>query len=126
MKVRLNYVSPAALSMPDDVKMKVAANGIKQVGGMVLNLTFNFLSMIHCFVGRLFSISLQHETDDLTSVMADTDILYVLRIQKERFESEDEYAKYAGCYIIDLKALEPAKTSLRVMHPLPRVGQSAF
>jgi carbamoyl-phosphate synthase/aspartate carbamoyltransferase len=45
------------------------------------------------------------------------------RIQKERFESVEEYNKYASCYIIDNATLVAAKPELRVMHPLPRVGE---
>ncbi len=59
----------------------------------------------------------------MSAVLPETDILYVLRIQKERFETVEEYNKYAGCYIIDLKTLDIAKSELRVMHPLPRVGE---
>ena len=65
----------------------------------------------------------QYESDDLNSVLKESDILYILRIQKERFDSVEEYNKYAGFYIIDNAILKDAKAECRVMHPLPRVGE---
>jgi len=52
-------------------------------------------------------------------------VLYVTRIQKERFPDPAEYAKVAGMYMIDLNLLKDAKKDLIIMHPLPRVGEIA-
>ncbi|MGD8506857.1 MAG: aspartate carbamoyltransferase [Candidatus Bathyarchaeota archaeon] len=51
------------------------------------------------------------------------DVLYVTRIQKERFPDAAEYAKVKGSYKVDLKLLEDAKKDMIVLHPLPRVGE---
>ena len=51
----------------------------------------------------------------------DTDILYVTRIQKERFESEKDYEKSCQNYIINDNTLHGTKETLRILHPLPRV-----
>ncbi len=63
------------------------------------------------------------ETEDLESVIADIDVLYQTRIQKERFKTEDEYKKYQGCYQIDFAMTERMKPNSIIMHPLPRVGE---
>ena len=61
----------------------------------------------------------------LEEVLSELDILYVTRIQRERFPDENEYLKVAGEYQIDAEDLEAAKDSLTVMHPLPRVDEIA-
>lgn len=66
-----------------------------------------------------------HLSQSLGDMIQDADILYVTRIQKERFPDEEEYLKVAGLYRIDNKLLRNAKDSLRVMHPLPRVDEIA-
>lgn len=66
------------------------------------------------------------ETDDLESVIKKSDVLYVTRVQKERFENIDEYEKLKNHYIITNKLLEKAKKKLTIMHPLPRVGEIAY
>ena len=63
------------------------------------------------------------EHTDLEAVLPSLDVLYVTRIQRERFPDENEYRKVAGEYQIDAEALEPAKDDLTVMHPLPRVDE---
>ena len=57
--------------------------------------------------------------------MPQIDVLYVTRIQKERFPDAAEYAKVKGAYRIDLKSIEKAKKDLIIMHPLPRVDEIA-
>jgi len=56
-------------------------------------------------------------------VLPSLDVLYVTRIQRERFPDESEYRKVAGEYQIDTETLEDAREDLRVMHPLPRVDE---
>ena len=57
------------------------------------------------------------------SVIAASDVLYVTRVQKERFSSADEYERLAGAFIITPATLAAAKERMVVMHPLPRVGE---
>lgn len=66
------------------------------------------------------------ETEEVNSIIPDLDVLYVTRIQKERFPDSSEYKKVAGIYKVDLNLLAPSKPSLMVMHPLPRVGEIAY
>ncbi len=61
----------------------------------------------------------------LEQIMPQLDVLYVTRIQKERFPDAAEYAKVKGAYRIDLKSIEKAKPDLTILHPLPRVDEIA-
>lgn len=66
----------------------------------------------------------QHKTESLTAdILKETDILYMTRIQQERFASQEEYLKYKGVYVIDKALVLSGKPTMRVMHPLPRVGE---
>ena len=64
-------------------------------------------------------------TSKLEEVIKDIDVLYVTRIQRERFPDPNEYLKVAGSYRIDNNLLREAKQNLTVMHPLPRVDEIA-
>ena len=63
------------------------------------------------------------ETDDLESVMKELDILYMTRVQKERFFNEEEYLRLKDSYILTLDKLKNAKKDLAILHPLPRVNE---
>lgn len=63
------------------------------------------------------------ETERIEDVMPQLDILYMTRIQRERFYSEDEYLKHKDAFILDTGKLKTAKSDLTVMHPLPRVNE---
>ena len=65
----------------------------------------------------------QREFEKLEDVLPETDILYITRIQKERFDDPAEYDSVKGAYIITPDVLKIAKSSLSIMHPLPRVGE---
>ena len=93
-KVKVNYVSPEILRMPKEVMGEVAEKGIPQA-----------------------------EFDALEKVLPETDVLYVTRVQKERFEDPADYEKVKGAYVIDPAIMKTAKQDMIVMHPLPRVGE---
>ena len=63
------------------------------------------------------------ETDDLLGNINSADVVYMTRIQKERFPDEDEYAKVAGAYKLHARDLDGAKPDMIIMHPLPRVDE---
>ncbi len=94
--VKLNYVSPEILRMPDYLVEEIDAAGIKQF-----------------------------ETSDLEEVLPETDVLYVTRIQKERFEDTAQYDQVKDSYVITADTMTRAKERMAVMHPLPRVGEIA-
>jgi aspartate carbamoyltransferase catalytic subunit len=92
--VKINYVSPEILRMPKEVMDEVDVKGIPQA-----------------------------EFDTLEKVLPEADVLYVTRVQKERFEDPAEYEKVKGAYVIDPEIMKAAKQEMIVMHPLPRVGE---
>ena len=66
------------------------------------------------------------ETSSLESVIPEIDVLYATRIQKERFPDPAEYNRIKGSYRVDIKILEGAKETLKIMHPLPRVDEISY
>ena len=93
-KIKLNYVSPDILRMPQEVMDEVAARGIPQA-----------------------------VYDRLEDALPETDVLYVTRVQKERFEDPAEYERVRGQFVVNPEIMQIAKTEMIVMHPLPRVGE---
>ncbi|MBO5867628.1 MAG: aspartate carbamoyltransferase [Oscillospiraceae bacterium] len=63
------------------------------------------------------------ETDSLEAVMPQLDVLYMTRIQRERFDSFEEYERLKDSFILTPEKLETAKETMRILHPLPRVNE---
>lgn len=93
-KVRLHYVSPEILRMPPEIIAEIEELDIPQA-----------------------------EYATLDEVMPESDVLYVTRVQKERFEESKAYDGVKSAYLITPETLESAKARMIVMHPLPRVGE---
>jgi len=66
-----------------------------------------------------------NEHDKLEEILPELDVLYVTRIQRERFPDPEDYRQIAGAYRITLECLRDAKPGLRILHPLPRVDEIA-
>jgi aspartate carbamoyltransferase catalytic subunit len=64
-----------------------------------------------------------YETDSLDKAIGDLDVLYMTRVQKERFFNEEDYIRLKDSYILDMEKLEQAKKDLMILHPLPRVNE---
>lgn len=62
-------------------------------------------------------------SESLDNFIAETDVLYVTRVQKERFESEEEYSAVKDAYVIDNSTLEKMMQDSAILHPLPRVNE---
>ena len=93
--IRFVLISPAELRLPDYVKQDVLdKNGIPY-----------------------------EEVTDLEAAMPSLDILYMTRVQRERFFNEEDYLRLKDSYILDVKKLANAKEDLCIMHPLPRVNE---
>lgn len=90
---------------------------IKLVSPKGLEIPEEFLSDIKDF-GAEVAVS-----NSLEEVIPQTDVLYVTRIQRERFPDPEEYRKVKGAYNITLETLKNAKDSLIILHPLPRVDE---
>ena len=63
------------------------------------------------------------EMDSLDEAMPSLDILYMTRVQKERFFNEEDYIRLKDCYILDKDKMKLAKEDMYVLHPLPRVNE---
>ena len=63
------------------------------------------------------------EMDSLDDAMPSLDILYMTRVQKERFFNEEDYIRLKDCYILDKKKMKLAKEDMYILHPLPRVNE---
>ena len=63
------------------------------------------------------------EVENLEEAMPELDILYMTRVQKERFFNEEDYVRLKDSYILDLNKLKTAKKDLSILHPLPRVNE---
>lgn len=63
------------------------------------------------------------ETNDLETAIPELDILYMTRVQEERFEDRSEYERLKGCYVLNAEKLKKAKTDMAILHPLPRVDE---
>lgn len=93
--IKFVLISPNELKIPDYVKTEVLEkNGLEYV-----------------------------ETDSLEAVMTQLDILYMTRVQKERFFNEADYIRLKDSYVLTPEKLKNAKKSLCIMHPLPRVNE---
>ena len=93
--IKFVLISPNELKIPDYVKTEVLEkNGLEYV-----------------------------ETDSLEAVMPQLDILYMTRVQKERFFNEADYIRLKDSYVLTPEKLKAAKESLCIMHPLPRVNE---
>ncbi len=91
---KLNYVSPDILRMPKDVMDEVGEKKVPQA-----------------------------EYSALDKVLPETDVLYVTRVQRERFEDQAVYEKVKEAFIVTPEVMKPAKPRMIVMHPLPRVTE---
>lgn len=89
-----HFVSPVSLKMPSAVKTWIKKAGLEY-----------------------------HQYTDIMDVIDIADILYMTRIQAERFPDPLEYEKVKNCYILENSMLANAKDSMRVLHPLPRVNE---
>lgn len=93
--IKFVFISPEELKIPSFVKENfIAKNNIEYV-----------------------------QTTDLKSVMADLDILYMTRVQRERFFNEEDYLRLRDSYILTPPKLDTAKSDLLILHPLPRVNE---
>ncbi|UCD04234.1 MAG: aspartate carbamoyltransferase [Candidatus Woesearchaeota archaeon] len=91
---KFTFISPEALKMPDSYLIMLDENKIQYT-----------------------------ETEEILPAINDLDILYVTRIQKERFPDPIEYERYKGAYRITKNTLSSVKKDLKIMHPLPRVNE---
>ena len=93
-----HFIAPKELAMPNEYKLYCKAHGIK----------------------------FQEHTAFNEKVIADADILYMTRVQKERFSDLMEYERVKNVYILKESMLKNAKPNMKILHPLPRVNEIAY
>jgi aspartate carbamoyltransferase catalytic subunit len=91
---KIQYVSPVSLRMPKEIITKLDSLGIQQ-----------------------------YQVTDIESVIGTSDVLYVTRVQKERFSNKAEYEKVKNHFVLTAETMKKARKSAIVMHPLPRVNE---
>ncbi len=89
-----NFISPDSLKMPDEYKLFLDKQGIKY-----------------------------YEHLEFTDIIEEADILYMTRVQRERFSDPIEYEKVKNVYVLRNAMLDNTKDNLRILHPLPRVNE---
>ena len=92
--IRMDFVSPPQLKMPGHITADLQTQGAEVT-----------------------------ETEDLAAAMRESDVVYMTRIQKERFDDPAEYEQLKGAYVLDRAMVEQAKDGITIMHPLPRVNE---
>lgn len=95
--IRFNFVSPEILRLPLDVMNEIRKHSLPVA-----------------------------ETYDVADIISDVDVLYVTRVQKERFADLAQYEEVRGLYVITPELMGQAKEKMIVMHPLPRVGEISY
>jgi aspartate carbamoyltransferase len=95
--VRFYFVAPSALEMPAEITAGLRERGLEVA-----------------------------ETDDLAEAAAHSDVLYMTRIQRERFADPAEYERLKGSYVVDGALVKQAKKGVTILHPLPRVDEIAI
>jgi aspartate carbamoyltransferase catalytic subunit len=93
-KATFNFISPEELRMPDEYKLYLENIGLKY-----------------------------YEHSDFTDIVSKADIIYMTRVQKERFSDPIEYEKVKNVYVLRNSMLKNTKPTMRILHPLPRVNE---
>lgn len=92
--VKFVLISPEELKVPEYIREKLRAAGVEW-----------------------------REVESMEEVMPQLDVLYMTRVQRERFFNEEDYVRLKDTYILDMEKLKTAKQDLTIMHPLPRVNE---
>lgn len=93
-KNKMIFVSPKSLKMPAEITADLRSRGAEI-----------------------------EETEDVEKALSVSDIVYVTRVQRERFENPEDYEKIKGVYIINREMINRAKKGITILHPLPRVDE---
>ncbi len=93
---KMIFASPKALKMPEEITADLRSRGAEI-----------------------------EETEDVAAALAKSDIVYVTRVQRERFDDPAEYERLKGSYIVNNELLKKAKPGITILHPLPRVDEIA-
>ncbi len=93
---KMIFVSPESLKMPKEITKDLRSRGAEI-----------------------------EETEDVAKALSLSDMVYVTRVQRERFEKPEDYEKVKGVYVINRTMIEKAKKGITILHPLPRIDEIA-
>jgi len=119
----LGRINNFKIAFVGDLKYGRTVHSLVRILRRFDDIEFVFISPEELNIPDKISRKTNHyKTSDMISGIRDVDIIYMTRIQKERFESEKEYSKFEGIYHIN-KSILDTLGDVKVMHPLPRVGE---
>lgn len=124
-----HHISNNVVGFCGDLKFGRTVHSLVKALSRYQQITFVFISppelcMPKHLVAKLREANHQViEVHSLQDVLPELDILYMTRIQKERFFSEDEYLRLKGYYILNADTIQSARKDMIIMHPLPRVDE---
>lgn len=126
-KGRLNHMT---IGFCGDLKFGRTVHSLLKAMSRYENVKFIFISPKELRIPEylkedlLEPMNIQYkEVETLEEVIGELDVLYMTRVQKERFFNEEDYIRLKDTYILDLKKLQAAKKDLSILHPLPRVNE---
>lgn len=125
----LGRIDKIKVAMVGDLAYGRTVHSLSYLLAKYENVTMYFVSPDNCPIPQKVKDFLDekgvtyYEEDDLDKVAHEVDVLYMTRIQKERFPNEEEYQRAAGRYKIDQDILDGMKQRSIVLHPLPRAGE---
>jgi aspartate carbamoyltransferase len=130
IKRELGHLDGLTITLLGDLKYGRTVHSLLRLFGLFDNVSVNLVSpenlkfpedLLNEIIKDNFKIVQSHElTED---IIKSSDVLYVTRLQRERFTNDSDYLKIKSGYNVNKKILEPAKEKMIVMHPLPRVDE---
>ncbi|KPU26407.1 aspartate carbamoyltransferase catalytic subunit [Caloranaerobacter sp. TR13] len=123
-------ISNHTIGLCGDLKFGRTVHSLVKALSRYENIKFIFISPPELQIPQYIKDELKgheyYETSNLEDVIGKLDILYMTRVQRERFISEEEYLRLKDSYILTLEKLKSAKKDMIIMHPLPRVNEIAM
>ncbi len=131
IKEELGTIDGLRVAMVGDLKYGRTVHSLTKLLKLY-NVTLEFVSPPMLRIPNNICLELKHvgipyrELENIHDVIKDVDILYVTRVQKERFSDLVAYEKVKNYYIVDPALMSQAKGKMAIMHPLPRVGEISY
>ncbi|WP_069650387.1 aspartate carbamoyltransferase [Caloranaerobacter ferrireducens] len=130
IKLIKKSISNHTIGLCGDLKFGRTVHSLVKALSRYQNIKFVFISPSELKIPQYIKDELKgheyYETSSLEDVIDKLDILYMTRVQRERFISEEEYLRLKDSYILTLEKLKNAKKDMIIMHPLPRVNEIAM
>ena len=129
ISIELGHIDNLTIGLCGDLKYGRTVHSLVTALTMYSNVNFIFISPDELKMPKYITDMLNEkgisykEVSNLEETISELDILYMTRIQQERFSNKDEYEKLKDVYILDKDKMKSAKSSMRILHPLPRVNE---